>query len=333
MSLGPLIFTPYLRPTPWGGRALGEDFHKPLPDGRPYGESWEISGHPNAVSVVAEGPHAGRTLDDLIDEFAPQLFGSHRLAASEANVRASGRFPLLVKILDCNELLSIQVHPDDDLAGELRRGESGKTECWVVLDAKPEGRVYAGLKDGVSEADLRRHLEAGTTDRCLHHFRPTPGDCLFLKAGTVHAVGDGVVMAEVQQSSDVTFRLFDWNRVGLDGQPRPLHVEDSIRAIDWDAGPRQPSCGTPLDGEDGERLVACEDFTLDRFEATGELPAPPLPSLQIWMVLDGAATLHGPDGYVRECPRGQTVMLPAAAEGYAWHPAGSATLARTSLPA
>src|SRR5262245_60127583 len=218
VRMEPLVFEPFLRSMVWGGRRLSEWFGKRLPQG-PVGESWEISAHPQHVSRVAEGPFLGQSLDDLCRCNSREIFG--------ASAPADGRFPLLIKLLDCRDWLSVQVHPTDDIAARLLAGERGKTEAWVVLGADPDARIYAGLVPGTTRADLEARLGHGSVADCLHSFTPRVGDCLFLPAGTVHAVGGGIVLAEVQQCSDATFRLFDWNRVGLDGKPRPLHVHEA----------------------------------------------------------------------------------------------------------
>jgi hypothetical protein len=197
----PLVFEPYFRAQVWGGRRLQERLGKRLPlDGR-FGESWEISAHEHHVSRVAEGPLQSTPLSDLWRERGGELVGQGSKIAS--------KFPLLIKYLDCHELLSVQVHPTDELARELIGDESGKTEAWVIIEAEPTARIYAGLRPGVTRDVLQKHLDAGTVAECLHSFVPRAGDCVFLPAGTVHAVGGGVLMAEVQQTSDATFRLFD----------------------------------------------------------------------------------------------------------------------------
>ena len=266
----PLFFVPYLRPQVWGGRRLESLFGKQLPDERTYGESWELSAHPHHVSVVGEGPLRGTSLTDLCQRFPEEMFGARRPVGDV--------FPLLIKLLDCQTLLSIQVHPDDSTAARLLPGERGKTEAWVVLDVAPGGRIFAGLKDGVGHADLQEHLQAGTTDQCLHALEPRVGDCLFIDAGTVHAVGNGVVIAEVQQSSDATFRLFDWNRLGDDGKPRQLHIDQSLASIDFSAGslaPVTPEALTDLPaGATGERLVRCPHFGMDRYQLDRGLTVP-----------------------------------------------------------
>ncbi len=250
----PLRFHPYLRPMVWGGRRLSEPLGKELPTTGPYGESWEISDHASHHSVVREGPHAGRALRELLEREPIALLGEAGASYPGVGVRdtpshPTGEFPWLVKFLDASDWLSVQVHPDDESAARLWPGERGKTEAWFVLAAEPGSRAYAGLLPGVDEKALRAALATGpegaARDRhpvaeCLHSFEPRPGDCLFLPAGTVHAVGGGVLIAEVQQTSDATFRLFDWDRKDAQGKARQLHVEESVACINWGAGPVHP---------------------------------------------------------------------------------------------
>src|SRR5258708_2161371 len=245
----------------WGGRRLGEVLNKSLPTTESYGESWEISDHKSHRSAVIEGPLAGRTLRDLMEQDAAGLLGGGE---------ARPAFPWLVKFLDACDWLSVQVHPDDEAARRLWPGEGGKTEAWFVLDAAPTARVFAGLLPGVDEARLRAALRDGTVAECLHSFQPRPGDCLFLPAGTVHAVGGGVLMAEVQQASAAAFRLFDWNRRDAHGRSRTLHIEEALACIDWSAGPVHPihADGYPDGSDVVQRLVACRYFTLDYMRRT-----------------------------------------------------------------
>jgi mannose-6-phosphate isomerase len=321
-NMQPLVFEPYLRPMVWGHRRLGERFGKTLPTAEAFGESWEISAHPHHVSRVAEGPLSGAALTELCASHGRELFGEQ--------LPPDGRFPLLIKLLDCHDLLSIQVHPTDELAPKLAGETLGKTEAWVILDVEPSGVVYAGLKAGVTRDELERHVHAGTLEQCLHCFKPSPGDCVFLPAGTVHAVGGGVVMAEVQQSSDATFRLYDWNRLGTDGKPRKLHLREALESINWDAGPVKPSVGVPLRGRPGEALVRCRYFHLDRYR-TAEPFAAPAGRLSIWLALGGNAELRGA-GYARTLRGGETVLIPASAGELTWRPDGNATLLGVTLP-
>jgi mannose-6-phosphate isomerase len=323
----PLVFQPFFRAQVWGNRRLADLFGKQLPASGTFGESWEISVHPLHISQVAEGPWNGALLSDLCATHPAEIFGQPSPAG----------FPLLVKLLDGHDMLSVQVHPTDKIAAELGTGESGKTEAWVVLEAAPTGRIYAGLLPGTTPGDLERHLADGTVDQCLHSFVPRAGDCVFLPAGTVHAVGGGVVMAEVQQNSDTTFRLFDWNRPGPDGLPRKLHKREALAAIDWTRGPVNPVAPTLITGLPagihGEHLVSCPYFIMDRYHPAGhwELPFPG--RLSIWLVLDGSAELASVDGgYARRFQRGETVLVPASAARLIWKASGGTVLLAVHLP-
>ena len=311
----PLVFEPWLRPMVWGGRVLGSQFNKKLPDDRTFGESWELSAHPQHVSRIAEGSLEGTSLTDLCASHSFELFGE--------SAPDDGRFPLLIKLLDCHQLLSIQVHPTDELAPRLANEPLGKTEAWIILAVQPEGKVFAGLKPGVTRGDVEQHLENGTLAECLHSMKPKPGDCMFLPAGTVHAVGGGVVMAEVQQSSDATFRLFDWNRPGPDGKPRQLHIRESLESIDWKAGPVSPAVGRKI-GEPGDpcRIAECRYFTIDRYTPRASFTPSRDGGLSIWMILDGTAELRTPR-YRRTFGAGETVLVPAACDAYSWTPTSS----------
>ncbi len=316
----PLVFEPYLRSMIWGGRLLEYRLGKKLPAEGDFGESWELSAHPHHVSCVAEGPLRGLALTEL--------WGQHRAEIVGSEVAAGSRFPWLIKFLDCRDLLSVQVHPDDATARELLGDESGKTEAWIILDAEPGARIYAGLKPGTARAELEKHLDAGTVVQCLHSFTPRVGDCVFLPAGTVHAVGGGgALLAEVQQSSDATFRLFDWNRLGPDGQPRALHREAALKSIDWSAGPVQPTRPQPLSsfpaGSASEMLVRCPYFRVDRHRVVADLPFPYAGRMSVWLLIDGQAELRNDDGgYRRQFGPGQTVLVPASCGPLAWVASG-----------
>jgi mannose-6-phosphate isomerase len=306
-SIGPLRFAPFLRPMVWGGRRLGDLLGKPLATPEPYGESWEVSDHPVHHSVVVGGSLAGRSLRALMEHDRAALLGP-----------AAGHdvFPWLIKFLDAWDWLSVQVHPDEKAVGTLWPGEGSKTEAWFVLDATPESRIYAGLLPGMDEARVRAALAAGTVAECLHSFKPRPGDCVFLPAGTVHAVGGGVLMAEVQQTSDATFRLFDWNRRDAQGKSRTLHVEETLAAIHWDQGPVQPVRAAGFEGLSatltvGERsqqtLVRCPYFVLEYLRAGEEFPCGGTGSLQALIVLQGRGRLANEE----ELSMGQVWILPA----------------------
>ncbi len=324
----PLVFEPYYRPQPWGGRRF-VDLGRDLPSADLYGECWDLSAHRHHISRVAEGPWAGSLLTDLWREHAVEWTGSE--AAADAD------FPLLIKLLDCEQPLSVQVHPDDALASRVGPQESGKAEAWVVMDVAPAGRIHAGLKPGVTPDALRKHLNAGTVVDCLHSFVPQPGDCILVQPGTVHAIANGVLLVEVQQTSDITWRLFDWNRVGLDGRPRELHVEEALTAIDWSMGPVNPlrrrSRALNQSSPCSERLVDCEYFNLERFGSRAAFELPWSDQLSVWTVLAGSVCLkQRGTGYQRCFQRGETVLIPATSDVTIWEPQGEAELLGVTVP-
>lgn len=257
-----LTFEPIYKSMLWGGARLpgllGRPVGPPLAPGDPVGEAWVLSDVEGSLSRVAAGPHRGRTLRELVAEFPRELFGDAP--------PADGRFPLLLKFIDARHDLSVQVHPDDAGAATHKGpGHRGKTEAWVVLDAEPHGRVYAGFRPGVTADHFRQAMADGTTPDTLHSYPPRPGDAIFLEAGTVHAIGAGLLLFEVQQASDITYRLYDWGRVDAKtGEPRELHVDRGLAASNFAAGPCHPVTPGPPCPEGREPLVACDHFTLHR---------------------------------------------------------------------
>jgi mannose-6-phosphate isomerase len=307
MALYPLRFHPLLRRYLWGGRRLETVLGKRLPDGNDFAESWEVVDHGDDQSIVAAGPLAGTTLGELVATRGAELLGRHH---------PQRRFPLLLKFLDAQQALSVQVHPNDEQAARLEPPDLGKTEAWVVLHAEPGASIYAGLKRGFDRHALEREVSRGTVELCLHRFEPRVGDCLLIPAGTVHALGAGLVIAEIQQSSDTTFRLHDWNRLDTDGRPRPLHVAQALDVIDYDAGPVNP--GTPQrKGAKVEGLAACDKFVLDRHTLDRHSHGAPRTiggddRFHILAVIAGSLALEGdPSGEPLAC--GQTILLPASA--------------------
>lgn len=300
-QLYPLLFRPIFKRYIWGGRRLADVLGKPLGEGNDYAESWEVSDRDPEQSVVAHGPLAGCTLRTLVREHGQQLLGRHYPLE---------RFPLLFKFLDCNQTLSVQVHPDDALAATLTPPDLGKTEAWVVLAAEPGSVIYAGLRRGFDRLALERELQRGTCELCLHRFEPKPGDCILIPAGTVHALGAGLLVAEIQQSSDTTWRLFDWNRLGPDGKPRPLHVAQALSAIDYQRGPVSPCTPQPTEIANRQRLTACDKFVLDRWQL-GRAELGGDDRCHIVAVVSGQACMpafpqHG------KLSAGSTLLLPAA---------------------
>jgi len=221
--LYPLTFQPIFKERVWGGRNLERLYEKALPPEVPIGESWEITDRPEGVSVVAHGPLAGQTLRWLMEHHRRDILGAH--------AETSGPFPLLIKILDAQQTLSVQVHPPAAAAGQL--GGEPKTEMWFITDATPEAALFAGLKSGVTRTRFEEKIQDGTVADCLHKLPVQTGDAMFLPSGRLHAIGAGNVIFEIQQNSDTTYRVFDFNRVGLDGKPRELHVPQSLASIDF----------------------------------------------------------------------------------------------------
>lgn len=319
----PLRLKPILQEYLWGGRRLGSLLGKRLGDGDTYAESWEVVDHPDGQSVVENGPLAGQTLGQIAQDYPDKLYGP--------NARPD-RFPLLFKYLDAQKTLSVQVHPNDQQAATQSPPDLGKTEAWLVVAAEPGSQIYAGLKEGVDREGLAAALEAGECDRCLHAFEPTPGDCVFIPAGTVHALGAGLAIAEIQQASNTTFRLFDWNRVGKDGQPRPLHIEQSLAVTDYQRGPVAPQVPETVAGG-WERLVACDKFVFDRrhVPVAEKASLPASDGFQIVTLVEGSGRLAG-EGFVEPMAAGSTLLLPAACPPAAFEAATAATLLSMRLP-
>jgi mannose-6-phosphate isomerase len=249
----------------WGGHSLRSLYGMPAPEGRPVGEAWLISDHPSAESVVADGPSAGQTLHDLMTRHGEALMG--RLAKPTIH----GRFPLLLKLLDARDVLSVQVHPDDAAAQRLGEPDVGKTEMWHVLHADPGSTLICGLDPEVDAPRLAGAINLGDIEELMIRFPVAPGDSVFVPAGTVHAIGAGNLLAEIQQNSDLTYRLYDWGRVDDQGNPRQLHVEKSLAATRF--GSHHSGKATPLtvqeSGSTRTLLAACRYFTAERLAFAG----------------------------------------------------------------
>ncbi|MFH5805721.1 type I phosphomannose isomerase catalytic subunit [Alienimonas sp. DA493] len=309
---GPLEPAPILKRIRWGGTKLGTLLGKELGEGNDWAESWEIADHGDDQTVVTAGRYAGWPLGRLVKERPRELFGRH---ATKPDGSPRTQFPLLIKFLDAADTLSVQVHPNDAQAVRYDPQENGKTEAWVIVDAEPGASLYAGLKPGTDAEALRSASEAGTVADLLHKFEVRAGDCVFIPAGTVHAIGAGVVLAEIQQSSDLTFRLYDWGYLDPQGNPREIHLDDSIACTDFDRGPVDPVSPRPLPGpsERSERLVEGEYFVIDRHQAREAFPLPGDDRFRVVMTLVGSATLTGGPEPIALRP-GKTVLVPAECE-------------------
>lgn len=307
-SLPPLSFVPRFRDYLWGGRRLADRLGKPIPAGTTAAESWEVVDHGADQSIVANGPLAGKSLQQIVLDHPQALFGRHTIEPVTGQPRR--QFPLLLKYLDCNKDLSVQVHPDDRYAQAMPEPDLGKTEAWYIVDAQPGSKIYAGLKPGTDRASLASAVAQQRTAEVLHAFEPMTGDCVFIPAGTVHALGAGLLVAEIQQASDTTFRLFDWNRVDAQGQSRPLHIDQALEVTDYATGPVQPVTPRLRDGN-WQQLIACDPFQLFRAAGPGTFTLPGEDQFVILTIPRGEATLPTPEGPI-ELATGQSLLVPAA---------------------
>jgi mannose-6-phosphate isomerase len=252
----PIQFAPIYQKRVWGGRAFETLFQRTLPTGDPYGESWELVDREEAQSVVCAGAPEGLTLHTLWTE--------HRVAVFGVVTPSAPRFPLLAKLLHAKEVLSVQVHPPLSIAARL--GSEPKTEMWVLLGTEPGAEVYAGFHRGTTRASFEQALVNGHAADTLHKIAVEPGDALFLPSGRCHAIGKGCIIAEIQQNSDTTYRVYDWDRVGLDGKPRELHITESLESIDFSDW--EPT----LQPREGSTVAECEHFLVTRHRLTTPLP-------------------------------------------------------------
>ncbi len=298
MTLYPLLMKPTLHTRVWGGRALETRYHKALPTHAPYGESWEL----HDTTPVANGVLAGRTIADLTHTYGADFIGS------DADPELG--FPLLVKLLDCNDWLSVQVHPDDALAGELEREPRGKTEGWILLAAQPGAQIVVGIEPGTDAAGLDSAIRENRLEPLLSYETVSAGDVVYMAAGTVHALGPGVLVYEIQQSSDQTYRLYDWGRLGLDGKPRPLHIEKSLRAARLGV---KPPMTRLEDTPPGGVVLGGEYFETARHVLTGreQILDTGKRRFHALTCTDGLITVHWDDAAPLSFSAGQTVLIPA----------------------
>ncbi|MCY2974977.1 MAG: class I mannose-6-phosphate isomerase [Planctomycetota bacterium] len=319
----PVRFQPLFRPYIWGGRNLETSLQKPIPLEGVWAESWEIVDHGADQSIVvgdiaseglttqssdpksAVSSLAGKSLRQLIEMAPESVLG--------VGADSQSKFPLLLKYLDCQRVLSIQVHPNDAYGTKMFPPDLGKTEAWYIVDASDDALIYAGLKTGVDRSALVQAIADGRIESCLHSFHPNRGDCVFIPAGTVHALGAGLIVAEIQQASDTTFRLYDWSRVGADGAPRPLHIDQALDVINFDSGPISTVVPKPTSHPGRTNLVTCDRFVLDKVtEDVQELSLNG--QFAIATVVQGNATIENGNSPCQsfKLSLGQSVLLPAA---------------------
>ena len=332
-KLTPMKFKPKFVPKIWGARRLETILGKKLPDNGRYGESWEVSAHPGDLTpVVYPEWLAGKTIPQIAEsDMAEEAFGKQA-----SGIRTNG-FPLLYKFLDADDVLSVQVHPDDAYA-RTNEGDNGKTECWVVIEAQPGSILYKGFRPGADLSEFEKLLAENKVEWCLNAFEVHRGDVVFIPAKTVHAIGAGILLAEIQQSSDVTYRVYDWGRLGSDGQPRPVHVKQAKAVMDVKPPAEntvRPQVVSEFRGGKHERLAACSKFVLERivFEAKRktDLPTAGEGHFSIFSVLDGEITLSWKGGKVGAA-RGDSFLVPAGAKEVKVAAAGRASVLNAYLP-
>jgi len=326
IQLYPLRFDPIYQYRLWGGRRLGDLLSAPLPDDEPIGEAWVLSDRDDHQSQVANGPLKGQTITQLMGLYRTQMMG--KLAPRFR------RFPLLLKFLDAREMLSVQVHPSDAYPDLIPAGDTGKTEAWVVIEAEKKSHIYAGLKPGTNADGLRHSIARGAIADCLVSIVPKPGDAVFIPAGTVHTLGDGVVVFEVQQNSDVTFRLYDWGHVDAKtGKPRPLQVDQAFACIDFKGnagGLVAPRVETTLPVE-RELLFDCEPFRLWRLLGAAPFPVGAAGEPRVLVCIGGSGQVEHA-GLPFAVGKGDVWVLPAEVGICAFKPSQETTLLEIAIP-
>ena len=309
MTFFPLHFEPNLHTTIWGGRKL-QPYKGLEPTDEPIGESWEVSAVPTSVSIVSNGIWKGRNLNSLIKEFPNEILGE------AVNEKYQGRLPLLVKFIDAERDLSIQVHPNDEMA--LREhGKMGKSEMWYVIDANADSHLYLGFNRNITLEEYYRRIKDGTITEVLADHKVNPGDVFYIPAGCVHAICGGIMVAEVQQSSDVTYRIFDYNRPGLDGKPRELHTELAAKALNFHVGDyyihydRNDNCAV--------KLIDSPVFRVSMMDLTKPIHRNMLnyDSFVISMCMDGDCVIcERRTGDETILKKGSSVLIPASIADY-----------------
>ena len=296
----PLKFKPIYKQRIWGGQKLREVFGKDLPTGEKIGESWELVDLPNDKSEIANGDLAGQTLNAAIKQYPKEITGDENFSLS---------FPLLIKLLDAQDILSVQVHPDIQTCLRMGKGEP-KTECWYIISVEPGAAIYKGLKSGVTKEQFANAIKTGNVDELIEKIEVKQDQCHFLPAGTIHAIGAGLLIAEIQMASDTTYRVFDWNRVDDSGNPRQLHIQEALESIHFDPSDDNLSVTT------GGRLVDCEQFKIDKVLQAKDSERSLEPGkMELLIILAGCGNIQKTHAPPTEFKAGDTLLIPAAYEG------------------
>ena len=314
----PFLLTPAGKDYLWGGNRLKTEFNKEI-DLVPLAETWECSTHPDGPSVIVTGRHAGKTLAELLKEH-PEYLGKHP--------GTEGELPVLIKFIDAKRNLSVQVHPDDDYARKYENGQLGKTEMWYVMDAAPDAQLVYGFNHDITKEQLRQSLKDGTVEKYLQKVKIQKDDVFFIEAGTVHAIGAGALIAEIQESSNLTYRLYDYNRVGKDGKLRELHIDKALAVANLKSSsePRQPLRLLKYKkGSATELLCRCKYFQVERyllntessrklveFQTAGD-------TFEVFLCLDGCGVVFMEDGDSMNFFKGDCIFVPANSLSMKFH--------------
>lgn len=306
MKWYPIKFNPIPKQRLWGGQKLKDKLNKPF-IGNDIGESWEISGVNEAISIVNNGALKGRSLQDIIEEYTSKILGNNVYEIF------NNEFPLLIKYIDANQDLSVQLHPNDILAKQ-RHNSFGKTEMWYIMDAEPTSRLVLGFKEKVDESIYKETLSQGSLPKILNEVPVKAGDTFFIPTGTVHAIGAGILLAEIQQTSDITYRIYDWDRVDADGNSRTLHQEEAIAAINYDFKGEKVTY-EQIDNT-SNTMISCPYFTTNLLPISGKKSVSSnVDSFVIYMCVSGKATIEG-EGFSEDIHCGETILIPAALKDY-----------------
>jgi len=299
MNFYPLKFKPIYKELIWGGHKLRNVLGKDFPADKKIGESWELADLPNDKTIITNGEFAGKTLAELLQKYSEQITGRKNYQPP---------FGLLIKFIDAADILSVQVHPDKDAVKRLKTG-SPKTECWYIISAESNSCIYKGLKTGVTKERFAQSVKDGSCAELLNKVPVKPGQCHFLPAGTVHAVGAGILLAEIQTPSDTTFRVFDWNRL-QNGKPRQLHIEQALESINF--GQKAENLPVTTNG----RLADNEFFKIDKMTSqTGTSSKIAKGIMRVIIIISGNGRITSKDSQAADFAKGQTILLPAVFSG------------------
>jgi len=299
MIFYPLKFKPIYKELLWGGHKLRNILGKDFPADKKIGESWELADLPNDKTVIANGEFAGKTISELLQKYSEQI-------TERKNYQPP--FGLLIKFIDAADILSVQVHPDKNAVKKLRTGNP-KTECWYIIGCEPNSCIYKGLKAGITKEQFAQSIKDGTSAELLNKVPVKPGQCHFLPAGTVHAIGAGILLAEIHTPSDTTFRVFDWNRL-QNGKPRQLHIEQALESINFDQKADELTITTK------GRLVDTEFFKIDKITAQADTSGKITKGImKVIIIINGSGRIISKDSQAVDFAKGQTILLPAAVEG------------------